>query len=98
MRFHRHILPAGLLLAALACTPGQRQAARTALDIIQATCVIANQALGDEKVAEICGIAGPLIDPMKQILASSRTASAQAVAGAQMAGCARSTSSDAGAR
>ena len=102
MRFHHRILPVGFVLAALACTPGQRQAARTVLDVVQVTCVIANQALGDAKVAEICDIAGPLIDPMRQILTSSRMASAQAVAGAQMAGgCAppaATTTKDAGAR
>ena len=99
MRFHR-VLPVGFVLAALACTPGQRQAARTVLDVVQATCVIANQALDDAKVAEICNIAGPLIDPMRQILASARTASAQAVASAQVAGCApaSSTTKDGGAR
>jgi hypothetical protein len=77
---------AALLISALSlsqCTPGQREGARTALDITQTLCVIANQVLPDTSIAQICGIAGPLIDPMKDILASARTASARAASAAR---------------
>ena len=107
MHFHRCILPVGFVLAALACTPGQRQAARTALDLLDDNCLIINQALPDEVAFLECKVpTEPEVRAKaKQILSSSRTASAQAVAGARMAGaCAPPTappaapSGDAGAR
>lgn len=77
----------GISAATEGCTPGQRQVARTVLDIANTLCIVANQALPDEEVAKVCGLAGPLIAPMKEVLAGSRSASAQAVAGARVGVC-----------
>lgn len=79
---------------ATACTPGQRQTARTVLDVAKIACIIANQSLPDRDVQKVCDVADDLIDPMKDVLASSRAASAQAVASARV-GCGPA---DAGAR
>lgn len=80
-----------VLLAApalsVACTPGQRSVARTALDVAQTLCIVTNQGLAESEVARLCGIAGPLFDPMRQILSASRSASAQAAVGARAATC-----------
>lgn len=80
------VVAAGAFVAAdavTACTPGQIQAAKTALDVATVACVVANQALADADVAKVCNVANDLIPAMQQILSRSRTASAQAVAGAK---------------
>lgn len=96
-----------LVISEGGCTPGQREAARSALDIVQVACVIAHQALPDSEVAKVCGITQPFLDPMKEVLASSRLASAQQVAAARVgagacapcgASCADAGARDAGGR
>jgi len=82
-------------LAVAACTPAQRQGARTVLDVAQVLCVIANQALPEGDVARVCGITGPLIGPMRDVLAGARTASARAAAQARTATCADAGAADA---
>ncbi len=55
----RAFLFAGLGLGLVvfdACNPGQKQAARTAVDFAQTACIIANAALPDERVKTVCGI------------------------------------------
>ncbi len=79
-------LDLGLVASHVACTPGQRESARTVLDVAKTLCIIAHQALPDHEVAQVCGIAEPLFGPMRDVLAGARTASAQAVAGARVAG------------
>lgn len=71
----------------MACTPGQRGTAKSVLDLAQTLCIVAHQALPDTEVAKVCGIADPLFGPMKDVLSGSRTASAQAVAGARVGAC-----------
>lgn len=75
------IMLAGVLAFA-GCTPGQRGAANTALDISQTLCILAHQAWPDSKVAEVCGITQPFIQPMRDVLTSARkeVASARAEA------------------
>lgn len=78
-----------------ACTPGQRQAARTVLDAAQVACVIANAALSDADVARVCGIVDGLDDPLRKLLAAQREQVAAAEAhGRSVAGC---SAADAGA-
>lgn len=76
-----------------ACTPAQKQDAKTALDVLQVACIIAHQALPDgtdtpeATIAAVCGIANDFIGPMETILSSSRRASAQAVTAAHVGAC-----------
>jgi hypothetical protein len=60
------------------CTPAQRRDVRDALSFAQAACIVANQALPDSKVAEICGVAGPFFGPMHELLTSARAETAAA--------------------
>jgi hypothetical protein len=69
-----------VVVAPVACTPGQREGANSALDVVKVACIVAHQTMPDSKVAEICGIAQPFIAPMQDILASARKETAQAVA------------------
>lgn len=65
------------------CTPAQRAHARTALDVAQTLCIIANQFLPDTDVARVCGIGEDLFDPMRNILSSARQESGKAAARAR---------------
>ncbi len=71
------VLPLVLLalLGFSACKP-----ARTALQIAEVACVVANAALGDADVARVCSIANDAFEPMKEVLAGARQAGAQACA------------------
>lgn len=73
-------------IALTGCTPGQRQVAKDALDVVQTTCLIAHQFLPDADAMKACDVAEPFFDPARKVLSGARTASAQAVAGARMAG------------
>ncbi len=86
----RHVLAAlaALVAVPVACTPGQRGDAASVLDVVKTACIIAHQVLPDTDVARVCGIAGPLLGPMRDILTSARTASAPAVAASRTAACA----------
>ena len=66
-----------------ACTPGQRGAARSVLDVAQVACLVAHQELPDSAVADACAVTEPFFGPMREVLASSRKASAKAVAAAR---------------
>lgn len=68
----------------VACTPGQRGVAKDALSVVQTLCIIANQAMPDSKVAEICGITGPFLKPMQDVLSGARHETSQAVAAARV--------------
>ncbi len=84
------VVAAGELAAAPmieGCTPGQREGARTVLDVTKTLCILANQALPDGVVAQVCGVAEPLFGPMREVLSGARAASAQAIAGARVASC-----------
>ena len=72
------ILAIGGIVSSLfiGCTPGQREGARSALDVVQAACIIANAALPESKVAEVCGVTEPFMGPLRSLLASSRAAAA----------------------
>jgi len=72
------ILAVGAIISSLfmGCTQGFRDGARSALDVVQAACVIANAALPESKVAEICGVTEPFFGPMRSLLASTRAAAA----------------------
>lgn len=67
-------------LSILGCTPGQRGAANTILDVQQTLCIIAHQAWPDSKVAEVCGITQPFIQPMRDVLSGARKEVASAKA------------------
>lgn len=66
-----------------ACTPGQRGAVRSVLDVAQVACIVAHQELPDSAVADACSVTDPFFGPMREVLASSRKASAKAVAAAR---------------
>jgi hypothetical protein len=76
-------------VASLACTPGQRQAARTAVDAATVACLIANATLPDAEVARVCSIVDGLDGPLKELLRASRTKVAEARAGGELAGASR---------
>lgn len=63
---------------AIACTPAQRQDARSAIEVTKAICIVAQQTMSDSEVALACGVAEPLFGPMQDLLASARAASTQA--------------------
>lgn len=76
-------LPAAVLVFLVAgCTPGQKQFARSALDVAQTACIIANATMSEEKVAEICAIEKAFYEPMRSLLASAKAAEAARPAGA----------------
>lgn len=87
----RHLVLVSLLVLSAGCTPGQREAARSALEVAKTVCIIAKQALSNDEVARVCGITGPLIGPMQDVLMEARAASAQAVAGAHVGACGPTT-------
>lgn len=51
-----------------------RTTTKTTLTVLQKACVIANAAFPKSKVAEVCGIAGPLLDLIDDELLSARSA------------------------
>ncbi len=54
-------------VAAVGCTPGQKQAINTGLDVLQFGCIIANADLADEKaVATACQLADTFLPSIKQ--------------------------------
>jgi hypothetical protein len=57
------------------CSAAARRDARTALDVVQIACVIANAESDDATVREICRIANALLPDVKHILAEQRAAS-----------------------
>lgn len=65
------------VVAASACTPGQRQVLRTALDITQTLCIVANAQSDDATVAQVCGITEALLPEMRRLASAQRTAAAQ---------------------
>ncbi len=71
------------------CTPGQRQGARTAIDALTAACIIANAALPDDRVKQVCGIVDAFDGPMKDLLKASREQVAKARAEGAGVGCSR---------
>lgn len=80
----------GLLSSQAGCTPGQRQTARDVLSIVTVACIIANHNLPDERVQQVCGIVDAMIPAMREVLSSSRAASAKDAADAAAnakAGC-----------
>lgn len=65
------------MLISWSCTPGQRQALRTALDITQTLCIVANAQSDDVTVAQVCGITEALLPEMRRLASAQRTAAAQ---------------------
>lgn len=76
-------------VASLACTPGQRQAARSVVDAATVACLIANATLPDAEVKRVCGIVDALDGPLKDILAAQRAKVAEARASGELAGTSR---------
>lgn len=81
-----------LALALLACTPGQRQAARSVVDAATVACLVANATLPDAEVRRVCGIVDALDGPLADILRTSRAQVAEARAGGELAGASRCAS------
>ena len=69
-----------------ACTPGQRQAARTVVDAATVACLIANAALPDSEVARVCGIVDGIDDPIRRLLSVQREQVAAAEARGRFSG------------
>lgn len=68
-----------IVVAAAACTPGQRQVARTVLDIAQTLCIVAHAESDDATVAQVCGITEALLPDMRRIVSEQRAATARHV-------------------
>ena len=83
-----------LVAALVACTPEQRQDAKTVLDVVKVTCIIANQALSDTEIASVCDVVGPYLSPMRDVLASARDTTARTMRAARAVPC--RTTSDGG--
>lgn len=67
-----------LSLGSSGCALFTKGGARTVLDIAQSVCIVAHSELPDSDVANACGLAGPFLGPMRELLTSSREASAKA--------------------
>lgn len=67
-------------LALGACGAFGRGAARSALDVAQVACIIAQQERPDEDVAKVCDVFDDMLPHMRRILSESRKASARASA------------------
>jgi hypothetical protein len=82
------LAPLGLLVLGLAfgaCSPqANRDAAKTALDVVSVACIIANAESQDATVQQVCGIADVLVPDMQRIIGEQRTA-ARRYAAARMA-------------
>lgn len=61
-----------LTLACLACTPAEKQEAKTALDIANILCVVANAESSDTTVQAACGIEQALAPDVKRLLDAQR--------------------------
>lgn len=68
----------GPLAVVSSCTPGERQAAKSALDVLQVACIIANAESDDATVAQVCGIANDLMPDLEKILSAQRKATRKA--------------------
>jgi hypothetical protein len=77
-----------------ACSPAQsanaKKDANLVLDLTQTLCVIANSFAPESDVASVCNITGPLLGPMHDVLASTRTQTSKAAAEARAGVCAPS--------
>ncbi len=86
---------AAAVALAVGCTPEQRGTARDALGFLQVACIVANAAMPDSKVAEVCGITGPFVGPMRDVLAGARRQAAVSRETAGSAACAGDAGADA---
>lgn len=77
------------MVAVYACTPLTKSIARTAIDVAQATCIVANSDKSDAEVKTICGIVDALEGPMKDLLKSSREQARHAREQGEWAGAVR---------
>jgi putative intracellular protease/amidase len=62
-----------------ACTPGQRQAAKTVLDLAQTLCIVAHAESDDATVAQVCGITEALLPDMRKLVSEQRKAASKHV-------------------
>ena len=62
----------GASIAAFACTAAQRQAAKTALDVISYACIIENATFDNEKIANVCAIESELRPALDELLKQHR--------------------------
>jgi hypothetical protein len=79
----------GISLAAEACNPFGKAVARTALDVVTATCIVANADRPDAEVKAICGVVDAIDDPMRELLKTSREQTKLARSKAELASAAR---------
>ena len=75
-----------LTAAADGCTPFGRSLARGAIDVLSATCIVANSGKTDEDIRQICGIVDALDGPMRELLKTSREQTRLARARGEFAG------------
>ncbi len=64
-------------LAPISCSLFTKQNARTALDLADYGCIIANALTADDRVAEVCRISEELKPAMRELLKQHRTAVAR---------------------
>lgn len=70
----------GLSFGSSGCALFTKGNAKSVLDLAQTLCIVAHQTLPDSDVAKVCGLSEPFFDPMRELLSSSRQASAKAAA------------------
>lgn len=66
-----------------ACTPAQREGAKSVVEAFDFACVVAHQILADSQVAEVCHVTDPYRDTMRQLLGSARAETNKAVSAAR---------------
>lgn len=71
------------------CTPWQRQAARSVVDASTVACLLANAALPDDRIRQVCGIVDALDGPLKDLLSAHRERVARAEAHGNFVGAMR---------
>jgi len=66
-----------LLTGCAGMTSGERQAARTVLDVAQMSCVIANIVMDEAALKQACNITDELAPEFRKLLNASKTVAAQ---------------------
>ena len=86
----KHVVAAmAFVVGFTACTPGQRQAARSVIDASTVACMLANAALPDDRIKDVCGIVDALDGPLKDLLQAHREQVARAEAHGNFVGAMR---------
>lgn len=74
------IMLLAFLVGLIGCTPGQKQAAKTALDVASYACILANAGADDATISKLCAIEADLAPAMKELLKQHRIAAKRVAA------------------